>query len=63
MEKENVKIQFDKPTDGKGGATKPNGSDLTSDEGIQFACGIVKPTFKSRCQPNRLLLEWCYSDT
>ena len=61
--KDNVKIQIDKPTDGKGGATKPNGSDLISEERIQFAGGILKPTCKPKCQPNGLLLEWCCSDT
>ena len=58
VKKENVKIQTDKPI---GDTT--NDSDLTQMERIQLADGIAKPIRKPRIQTNRLLLEWCCSDT
>ena len=58
VKKENVKIQIDKPT-----GDKPNSSDLTPVERIQLAGGIAKPITKPKIQTNRLLLEWCCSDT
>ena len=58
VKKENVKIPIDKPT-----GDKTNDSDLTQMERIQLAVGIAKPIRKPRIQTNRLLLEWCCSDT
>ena len=55
---ENVKHVIDKPIGGK-----TNESDLTQMERIQLAGGIAKPIGKLRIQANRLLLEWCCSDT
>ena len=63
LKQEDVDIQMDKPTEGEDVSTKSNGSDLISVERIQLAGGIVTPTFKPTRQPNRLLLEWCCSDT
>ena len=58
VKKENVTHLIDKPT-----GDKPNDSDRTQMEIIQLAGGIAKPTWKPRVQTNRLLLEWCCSDT
>ena len=58
VKKGNVKIQIDKPT-----GHKTNDSDLTQMKRIQHAGGIAKPTWKPMVQTNRLLLEWCCSDT
>ena len=58
LKKENVKIQIDKPT-----GDNTNDSDFIQMERIQLAGGIAKPTWKPRVQTNRLLLEWCCSDT
>ena len=58
VKKEHVKIQIDKPT-----GDKTNASDLTQMERIQHAGGIAKTIRKPRIQTNRLLLEWCCSDT
>ena len=58
VKKENVKIQIVKPI-----GDKTNDSDPSHMERIQLAGGIAKPTWKPRVQTNRLLLEWCCSDT
>ena len=58
VKKEHVKIQIDKPT-----GDKSNESDLIQMERIQLAGGIVKPIGKLRIETNRLLLDWCCSDT
>ena len=58
VKKEKVNIKIDKPT-----GDTPNAADLSQMERIQLAGGGAKPTCKPRIQTDRLLLEWCCSDT